>query len=136
MDIVLLAGRIFFAALFIGSAIGHLTKREAMAAYGKQMGLPAADLMVPLTGIQILAGALMVLFGIWADAGALLLALFLLPTAFVMHAFWKIDDPQAKQGEMVHFQKNLSLFGASLIAFYLFQQFGDSLDLMITGPLF
>lgn len=136
MDIVLLVGRIFFVVLFISSGIGHLAQRQAMAGYGKQMGLPAADLMVPLTGIQIIAGGLMVLLGIWADLGALLLALFLLPTAFVMHAFWKVDDPQERQGQMIHFQKNLSLFGASLIAFYLFQQAGDSLDLMITGPLF
>lgn len=136
MDIVLLIGRILFVVLFIMSGIGHLAQRKAMAGYGKQMGLPAADLMVPLTGIQIIAGALMVLLGIWADLGALLLAAFLLPTAFVMHAFWKIDDPQARQGEMIHFQKNLSLFGACLIAFYLFQQAGDGLDLMITGPLF
>ncbi len=136
MDIVLLVGRILFVVLFLSSGYGHLANRVAMAGYGKQMGLPAAELLVPLTGIQLLLGGLMVLLGIWADLGALLLALFLLPTAFIMHAFWKIDDPQTRQGDMIHFQKDISLLGASLIAFYLFQQAGDSLDLMITGSLF
>ena len=136
MDIVLLAGRILFVVLFISSGIGHLKNREMMAGYAGQMGLPAPNLLVPLTGFQLIVGGLMILLGIWADAGALLIALFLLPTAFIMHAFWKIDDAEARQGDMLHFQKDLSLLGAALIAFVLFQQYGDDLGLMITGPLF
>ncbi|MFZ8872141.1 MAG: DoxX family protein, partial [Candidatus Nanopelagicaceae bacterium] len=54
-----------------------------------------------------------------ADLGALLLAIFLVPTAFMMHNFWTIQDPQAKQGEMINFFKNLSLAGAALIIFVL-----------------
>ena len=100
------------------------------------MGLPSPNLLVPLTGLQLIVGAVLVLLGIWADLGALLLALFLLPTAFIMHPFWKVDDPEARQGEMTHFQKDISLLGACLIAFVLFQQYGDDLGLMITGPLF
>lgn len=136
MDVVLLVGRILFVILFLGSGFGHLAKREAMAGYAKQMGLPAAGLLVPLTGLQLVAGAVLVLFGVWADLGALLLALFLLPTAFAMHAFWKIEDEQARQNDMIHFQKDLALCGAALIAFVLFQQYGDDLGLMLTGPLF
>jgi len=136
MDIVLLAGRILFVYLFLTAGIGHIRNREMMAGYAGQMGLPAPSFFVPLTGVQLLAGSLMVLLGIWADAGALLIALFLLPTAFVMHAYWKVDDPQAKQGDRIHFQKDIALLGAALIAFVLFQQYGDDLGLMITGPLF
>jgi len=136
MDVVLLVGRILFVALFLGSGFGHIAHREQMAGYGRQMGLPAATLLVPLTGVQLLLGGAMVLLGIWADLGALLIAAFLLPTAFVMHAFWKIEDPQARQGDMIHFQKDIALCGAALIAFVLFQQYGSDLGLMITGPLF
>jgi len=136
MDIVLLVGRILFVLLFIGSGFNHIANREAMAGYSRQMGLPAPELLVPLTGVQLLVGSVMVLLGIWPDLGALLLALFLLPTAFIMHAFWKIDDPQARQGDMIHFQKDVALLGASLIAFVLFQQYGNDLGLLITGPLF
>lgn len=136
MDVLILIGRILFVILFIGSGIGHLTKREAMVGYGKSMGLPGADLMVPLTGIQLLVGGLLVLLGIWADLGALLLFLFVIPTAFVMHAFWKFDDAEMRQSQMVHFQKNLALGGAALMLFALFQQYGGDVGLMITGPLF
>lgn len=37
----------------------------------------------------------------------------------MMHNFWTIQDPQAKQGEMINFFKNLSLAGAALIIFVL-----------------
>jgi uncharacterized membrane protein YphA (DoxX/SURF4 family) len=136
MDVVLLAGRILFVYLFVSSGIGHIRNREMMAGYAGQMGLPAPALLVPLTGIQLLLGSAMVLLGIWADAGALLIALFLLPTAFTMHAYWKIEDPQSRHGDELHFQKDIALLGAALIAFVLFQQYGNDLGLMITGPLF
>lgn len=136
MDIVLLVGRILFVYIFISSGIGHIRKRKMMAGYAGQMGLPAPGLFVPLTGIQLLLGSAMILLGVWADAGALLIALFLLPTAFVVHPYWKKDDPQERQGDMIHFQKDIALLGATLIAFVLFQQYGDDLGLMITGPLF
>jgi uncharacterized membrane protein YphA (DoxX/SURF4 family) len=136
MDVVLLAGRILFVYLFVSSGIGHIRNRETMAGYAGQMGLPAPTLLVPLTGIQLLVGSALVLLGIWADAGALLIALFLLPTAFMMHAYWKIEDPQARHGDEIHFQKDIALLGAALIAFVLFQQYGSDLGLMITGPLF
>jgi uncharacterized membrane protein YphA (DoxX/SURF4 family) len=118
------------------AGIGHIRNREAMAGYAGQMGLPVPKLLVPLTGIQLLVGSAMVLLGIWADAGSLLIALFLVPTAFMMHAFWKVGDPQARHGDEIHFQKDIALLGAALIAFVLFQQYGDDLGLMITGPLF
>ncbi len=68
--------------------------------------------------------------------GALLLFIFVIPTAFIMHAYWKVEDPEMRQGQMVNFQKNIALGGAALMLFALFQQFGGDVGLMITGPLF
>jgi uncharacterized membrane protein YphA (DoxX/SURF4 family) len=84
--------------------------------------------------LLILAGGLSVLLGIWADLGALALVVFLVPTALVIHAFWKETDPQAKQMEMVQFQKDLALAGAALMLFAFFAYVGDDLGLTITGP--
>lgn len=136
MDVLILIGRILFVILFISSGLGHLAKREQMIGYGKAMGMPAPELLVPLTGIQIILGSLMVLLGIWADLGALLLFVFLIPTAFIMHAYWKVDDPEMKQAQMINFQKNIALAGAALMLFALFQQYGGDVGIMITGPLF
>lgn len=136
MDVIVLIGRILFAALFLGSAAGHLTQTAGMAGYAQAKGVPAAKITVLVTGVQILLGGISVLLGLWADLGALLLVLFLVPTAFIMHAFWKETDPQAKQLEQAQFLKDLALGGAALMLFGFFAYVGDDLGLTLTGPLF
>jgi putative oxidoreductase len=136
MDVIVLLGRILLAALFLGSAIGHLTQTPAMSGYAQSKGVPAARAAVVVSGVLILLGALMVLLGIWADLGALFLFIFLIPTALLMHAFWKETDPQARQMEMIQFQKDIALAGGSLLALALFASAGDTIGLTITDPLF
>ena len=135
MDIVLIIGRVLFALLFISSGVSHLTKLEAMTGYAQYKKVPAAKFSVILSGLMILIGGLYIAFGVYADLGALLIALFLIPTSFLMHAFWKETDATAKQNETVGFFKNLSLAGAALIIFALVAtgtEFGPS----ITGAFF
>jgi len=136
MDVLVLIGRILFSLLFLSSAFGHLTQTQAMAGYAKSKGVPSAQLAVIVTGLMLLVGGLMVLFGIWADLGALILALFLIPTAIIMHGFWRESDPQAKQMEMVQFNKDIALGGASLMLLALISFAGSDLGLTITGPAF
>lgn len=135
MDVLVLIGRIFFATLFLGSAFGHLTKTTAMAGYAESRGVPLAKPAVLATGVLLVISGLMVLLGVWADLGALLLVPFLVSTAVLMHAFWKETDAQAKQAEQVHFMKDMGLAGAALMLFAFFAQV-DDLGLTITGPLF
>jgi uncharacterized membrane protein YphA (DoxX/SURF4 family) len=133
MDVVLLIGRVLFAALFLGSAFGHLTQTDSMAGYAASRGVPMARPATLVTGVLILLGGLSVLLGVWGDLGALLLLVFLLPTAFLMHGFWGETDPTAKQAEMVHFNKDVALAGAALAFLWVFSQ---DPGLTITGPLF
>ena len=119
MDAVLVIGRVLFALIFINSGIAHLTKLEAMAGYAKYKKVPAAKLSVILSGLMILVGGLYIALGIYADLGALLIALFLIPAAVLMHAFWKETDATAKQNESIGFFKNLAMAGAALIIFAL-----------------
>jgi uncharacterized membrane protein YphA (DoxX/SURF4 family) len=136
VDVVALIGRILFAGLFLASSFGHLTQSEAMAGYAGSKGVPQPKLAVLGSGVLMLVGILMILFGIWADLGALLIVLFLVPTAVLMHAFWRETDGQARQQEQVQFLKDIALAGAALLMFALFVKAGDSLGLTITGPLF
>jgi uncharacterized membrane protein YphA (DoxX/SURF4 family) len=133
MDWVFLIARIVFAYLFLGSAVAHLTKTADMGGYAATKGIPAAKVMVLVTGVQILVGGLSVLLGVWGDLGSLLLVLFLLGTAFLMHPFWKETEPMGRQMEMVHFNKDLALAGAALAFFWVFQ---NGVDLTITDGLF
>lgn len=136
MDVLVLIGRIMFVGLFVNSGIGHLRFTDMMAGYAQAKGVPNARQGVQASGVLMLVGALMVLLGIWADLGALLLAVFLVPTAVLMHGFWKESDPAARATEMVQFLKDIALAGAALMLLGLFSELGDDLGLMITGPLF
>jgi putative oxidoreductase len=136
MEVVALIGRLVFAAMFINSGVNHFMERENMTAYARSQGAPAPELGVPGSGVLILVGGVLVAIGLWPDVGALLIAGFLLPVSFYMHAFWKVDDPQMRKMQETHFWKNISLAGASILLFALFAECGDHLGLMAGGPLF
>jgi putative oxidoreductase len=136
VDVVALVGRIMFVVLFANSAYSHITQAEAMSGYAAGKGVPQAKLATLASGVLMAIGSLMVLLGIWMDLGALLLAIFLIPTAVLMHPFWKESDAQGKQVERIQFQKDIALAGAALLVLGLYAQSGDALGLTITGPLF
>mgnify|MGYP005843038375 CR=1 FL=1 len=119
-----LIGRVLFSLMFLLSGFGHLFNSAQMVGYAEQMGLPLASVLVPLSGILILLGGLSVVFGYQAKWGALLLIVFLIPTTFIMHPFWKIEDAMQAQVQMIMFMKNLSMLGGAILIYY----FG-------TGPL-
>lgn len=133
MDEVFLLSRILFAYLVIGSGIGHLTATGAMAGYAESRGLSNAKVLVQASGVALLAGGVSVLLGIIGDIGALGLAILLLVIAVMMHAFWKESDAQAKQMEMVAFNKNVALAGGALALFVLLSN--DFAPYTITGSL-
>ena len=61
MDVLILVGRILFAAVFLGGAIGHFTTTEAMSAYTESMGLRPGRLFVIGSGLWQMAAALLIL---------------------------------------------------------------------------
>lgn len=132
MDVVFLIARILFVALFLFSAVGHLTQSEYMAQYAASKGVPFAKLSVLGSGVLLAVGSLSVLLGVFGDLGALLLVAFLVPTAVLMQNFWKETDPQAKQMAQIQFNKDLALAGAAL-AFYVV--FAANPGLTITDAL-
>jgi uncharacterized membrane protein YphA (DoxX/SURF4 family) len=136
MDVVILIGRIVFAVLFLGSAWSHFGQAKTMTGYAQSRGVPMAGAAVLVGGVLLGLGGLSILLGIWPDLGALLLVAFLVPTAVLMHGFWRETEPQAKQMEMIQFMKDLGLAGAALALFGLFAALGDELGLVIVPPLF
>jgi putative oxidoreductase len=136
MDVIVLIGRTVFVLIFLVSGVGHLVQRDQMTRYAQSMGVPSPDILVPATGVQMLVGAVMVLFGIWADLGMILLIGFLLPAAVLMHPFWKMRDPRDQAILQAAFMKNLSMAGAAFALVGLMAFAGDDLGLMITSPFF
>lgn len=132
MDTLFLVGRVVFALLFLGSALGHFTKTDAMTQYAQYRGLPAARAGVLASGVVLLLGGLSVALGVYGDLGALLLAGFLLVSAVVFHPFWKESDAQAAQTEQAQFMKNVALAGAAAVLVAVFAS--QTLGLTLTGP--
>lgn len=135
MNALLAIGRILFAIVFVSSGMMHITKMKAMVDYSKYKKVPAPQIFVPLTGIAIVLGGLAVALGVYADLGALILALFLLTAAFKMHNFWAETTPQGKMTESPAFFKDLALSGAALILFVLIGRHTD-FGWHITSPFF
>ena len=107
-----ITGRFLFSVLFIVSGVSHFSSQTI--AYAASQGVPLADLMVPLSGVMALVGALSIIMGYKAKFGALLIILFLVPITFTMHPFWNITDPMQYQLQFVMFFKNLSILGGAL----------------------
>ena len=48
------------------------------------------------------------LLGVYPVIGIVLLMIFLLGVSFQIHTFWKVDDAQMKQIDMINFTKNMA----------------------------
>jgi putative oxidoreductase len=118
MGIIALLGRILFSVIFIRSGINHFTKVSMMAQYTASKGVPAARFMVQFTGVMAFVGGVSVLLGAYARLGALLLVLFLIPTAMLMHNYWTIKDPMARGNDQAHFIKDISMAGGAMMIWY------------------
>jgi putative oxidoreductase len=113
--VVMYLGRILFGGFFIMSGYNHFANLQMMAGYTQSKGVPASKAAVAGTGLLVLIGGISTLFNFYPVVGLTALVLFLVPTTFLMHAYWKIQDPMAKMGERVNFMKNLALLGGTLI---------------------
>ena len=136
MDVAVLVGRLLFSSIFVTSGINHLRQRKHMAEYARSMGVPAASLAVPLSGVLILAGGLMVALGLWGDLGAALILAFVVPTSLLMHAFWRFDDDQQRQMQQIQFSKNVAMAGGALVIMGWYACAGGAAALSLTKPLF
>ena len=115
MDNAFLIGRIIFGGYWLMAAFNHFKNLAHMSEYAKAKGTPLPKLAVAGTGVLLLAGGLSMLLGIYAPVGIVLLIAFLLGVSIQMHSFWKVDDAQLKQIDMINFTKNMALIGALLM---------------------
>jgi putative oxidoreductase len=105
--------RFLYVAIFLTAVPTHFTR--AMIDAAARQGVPLAALAVPVAGIIAAVGAVSVLFGVRARAGAWLLVVFLVPVTLFMHAFWAAPDMMAAAVQRIMFLKNLSMLGGALL---------------------
>jgi putative oxidoreductase len=124
-----LVGRILIAAIFLMSGIGKIADPQGTQHYMQAMGMTWATTLLYVGAIVIeIGGGLSLLLGYWTRAGAVALILFMIPTTLMFHTNF------ADQNQMIHFLKNLAMFGA---LFYV-ATYGAgplSLDARLGGPI-
>jgi putative oxidoreductase len=131
MDVVDLVGRILFALVFLDNGWAHCVNRAQMVPFGRSIGAPMAEFSVPFTGVMMLVGGVLIILGVWADLGALLLVLFLPAAGYLGHAYWREQDPMMRAAQKAQFWKNIALAGAALFFLYAFYEFGDGIALTV-----
>jgi uncharacterized membrane protein YphA (DoxX/SURF4 family) len=135
--LLFLIGRILFPlGVLIAGTTFHIAKSPMAEGYAKQMRFPIPAIAGWPTGIWMIVGSLSVIFGVWGDVGALMIAAFVIPAAAWFHRFWELDDPQQKQTQNIFFFRNVALLGGSLILFAVFTTVGHDLSFTLTDPLF
>ncbi len=115
MQILFLIGRIILGGYFIYNGYNHFHNLAGMTGYAAMKKVPYPKAAVILGGIMLILGGAAILFNVYAILGMLILILFLIPTTFVMHQFWKEADMNAKMMERINFTKNLALIGALIL---------------------
>ena len=115
MNTAFLIGRIIFGSYWLMAALNHFKNLNHMSEYARAKGTPFPKLAVSGSGVLLLLGGLSVLLGVYASIGVLLLIIFLVGVSIQMHSFWKVDDAQLKQIDVINFTKNMALIGALLM---------------------
>lgn len=114
--VLALIGRLMLVAIFFLSAIGRkIPKFSDTAAFMATEGVPFPKIMLAGAIVFLLAGSLSVAAGFKARIGATLLLVFLVLATYFFHDFWTMEEPVARQGQVLQLLKNVAMMGAMLL---------------------
>jgi putative oxidoreductase len=110
------AARAMLSGIFIYSGYGMVNNAER---YAKQASkvlpmLPDEPMLARAHGITMLAAGSTFALGIFPKLSARILALTLITNTYVGHQFWKAEKPEDRRPQLIHFLKNVGLFGGLL----------------------
>ena len=107
-NLAMLAARVLLAAIFLWSGFGTLQDIPGLAGYLGSLGLPLPAVLAPLVIVWELGGGLALLLGLFTRPAALLLGVFCLVTAVMVHYH------PANMEAMINFAKNMAMSGGFL----------------------
>lgn len=99
---------------FLYNGINHLRHKQEMAPYAASKGVPKPELAVTLSGIALIVGGTSLVLGIKPKVGTAALLGVLAGVSPIMHDFWRNEDPNERQINMINFMKNAALAGGAL----------------------
>ena len=108
--VAMLVGRILLVLIFFKSGIGKIENFSGTAQYMAKAGMTLYTSLFLLGAIFIeVVGSITVILGFLTRVGTALLLIFLIPTTLIFHGNF------ADRGQMIHFMKNVSMFGGLLV---------------------
>lgn len=113
-DLLILAARVCLMLLFVVSGWGKLTGFDATVGYMASLGAPLPSLATAIAVVMELGVGLALLAGVAVRPLALLMAVFVLGTALIGHAFWGMQGAE-RAAAVIQFQKNLSIIGGLIL---------------------
>ena len=111
-DLLILVARIFISSLFLWAGAAMAIHWKASAEHMQFKKLPKS--LLPAAILLQFVGGLSVLLGYEARVGALLLIVFVIPSAFKMHDFWN-SQGEARTTEKTMFMKDMAVLGGLLL---------------------
>ena len=120
-DLLLLLGRLSFAALFIPDGLAKIDGFARFAASLGTRGLPYPEVWAALAITAEILGSVLLVFGTQIRIGILLLIGFCLVATALSHRYWELTEAAARRTQLLSFYKNLALCGGLLF-------------LWVTGP--
>ncbi|WER48934.1 DoxX family protein [Cupriavidus sp. WKF15] len=109
-------GRALLGSLFLISGFLKMGSFAGYSAWIASAELPLPNLLLVLTILIEIGGGFALISGWNARWGALLLALFLVPTTVIFHGFWRADSADVIN-QINHILKNVSILGGMLVVF-------------------
>lgn len=109
-----LAARVLMAVIFLVAGVRKLMTYGATLGYFAKLGIPMAEVVLPLTIALEVGGGLLLVAGWRLQWVAGALAVFTLATAFTAHAFWAADAAQFA-GQLNNFLKNVAMVGGFVL---------------------
>jgi putative oxidoreductase len=113
-SIVLLAGRVMLAAVFVVFGIRKLMAVSGTAGYFAKIGLPMPEILVWLVILVELGGGLLLIIGWKTRLAAWIVAAFTIGATVVAHRFWEFDGAQYVP-QLTNFMKNIAIAGGLLM---------------------
>jgi putative oxidoreductase len=108
-------GRILISVLFLSAGIGKVMAFAATAEDMTRAGLPVSEILLSLTIVIEIFGAIMLIVGWKARWAAAVMFLWMIPVTLVYHDFWTMPEEGGQAFvNQIMFLKNLAIMGAML----------------------
>lgn len=115
-DVLLLAGRILLAWVFLASGFGKLGNIAGTTTYFTNMGMSPAAFFAWFAAIFEFVVGILLILGVATRYAALATFIWVLIATAIAHRYWAYSAPQ-QGAQYIQFLKNISIMGGALYVF-------------------